>query len=346
MNLTVNEKEQLLNFIDEKISLGKSIKSISDDLGISRQAIYRLRKGRERNGKNGDIIEMPDIMEDDISIEEIIDQRKKEFRKKYDTKEFLRWYPIKVKKDEPIGITFIGDPHLDNDGTNWVELERDINILKNTDNLFAVGIGDFTDNWTGRLERLYANSNTAKSRGLKLMEWFILDSGIKWMSLIAGNHDQWSGPESALKFICKENGIHLLDSINRFELQFPNGEVCKVDARHDFHGNSMWNSLHALQKAAHMKEPANVYVAGHRHNWAYHTEESASKDFVYHLIRVRGYKHIDDYAVQLGHDEQKYGSSISIIIDPRYKSTHPNFVTVFIDIKLAAEYLNFIRTKN
>lgn len=345
MSFSDDAKQSILNTIEELRQSGKTIKEACVETGLSfnTYTTWKYRKKNSNINRDSSLIEMPEFPDDDIPVEEIIDQRKKEFKKKYERREFLKWYPIKIKKNEPIGITFIGDPHLDNDGTDWNALERDISILNTTDNLFAVGIGDFTDNWTGRLERLYANSNTAKSRGLKLMEWFILESGIRWMSLIAGNHDQWSGPESALKFICKENGIHLLDSINRFELQFPNGKICKVDARHDFKGHSMWNSLHALQKAAHMKEPANIYVAGHRHNWACHTEESASREFIYHLIRVRGYKHIDEYAVEIGHDEQKYGSSITVIIDPSVNESHPNFVTTFVDTQRAADYLNFLR---
>jgi transposase-like protein len=335
------EKQRILEIVDLRQTEGETLRQICNSIGVDRKNVYRWRL-RQEVSENLDFPEFPD---DDISVEEIIEQKKREFSRISNRERAEKWYTIKVKKEEPIAITFIGDPHLDNDGTDWSVLERDIDILSNTENMYAVGIGDYVDNWTGRLERLYADANTSKSRALKLMEWFIVESGIKWMSLILGNHDKWSGPESNLKFICKEQGIHLLDNINRFKVEFPNSRICKVDARHDFVGHSQWNSLHSLQKAAHMKEPANIYVAGHKHNYAVHTEESASKEFIYNLIRVRGYKFIDDYASTLGHDGQKYGASITAIIDPSFEEYHPNFVTVFIDTQMAADYLNFLRSK-
>lgn len=338
---STEDKQRILQEISERAALGEKVKDIVAELQVSERSYRRWKQ----EGASSSIIELPEFPEDDIPISEIIEQRKKEFEIKYKLKQSLKWYPIKVKTEEPIAITFVGDPHIDNDGCNWSQLEADIDILANTDYMYAVGLGDQTDNWIGRLERLYSNSNMSKSRGLKLLEWFIADSGIQWMSLISGNHDQWSGADSPLKYICKQNNITLLDSINKFELQFSNGRICKVDARHNFKGHSLWNSLHGPQKAAHMNEPANIYVCGHLHNWAYHQEESASKEFIYHLIRVRGYKHIDHYAIELGHDEQHFGSSITAVIDPRVPEFHPNFITIFIDVQRAADYLTFLRSK-
>lgn len=339
LKFSLEEKLQIIESVTRRAGAGEKVKDIIKDFGITADSFYGWKKRLKVNG----VIEMPIFPEDDIDIEDIIKQRKEEYRQKHLVHNFLKWYPVIVNTTEPIAIAFVGDPHIDNDGCNWPQLEADIKVLKETDYMYAVGIGDYTDNWVGRLERLYSQSNMSKSRALKLLEWFVLDSGISWLSLVAGNHDQWSGDDSPLKLLCKQNNILILDSVNQFKLNFNNGRTCRIDARHDFKGHSMWNSLHGMQKAAHMKEPAHIYVAGHTHNWAIHQEESASKDFVYWLLRSRGYKHIDHYATELGHDEQEYGSSICVVIDPRVSERNPEFIQAFASVKKAADYLKYLR---
>ena len=71
---------------------------------------------------------------------------------------------IKIKSNKPIGVAFVGDPHVDNNGCNWPLLRRDIAIMRDTPGMFAVNIGDVTDNWAGRLVRLYADQEMSKKR--------------------------------------------------------------------------------------------------------------------------------------------------------------------------------------
>lgn len=106
----------------------------------------------------------------------------------------------------------------------------------------------------------------------------------------------------------------------------------------------MWNSLHSAQRAAHHQEMAHLYVCGHKHNWATHQEESASRGFVYWLARARGYKWVSDHAEKMGHAAQQEGASITAILDPDAKS-EAGFISCFPDMDEAVDYLNWKRSR-
>mgnify|MGYP006921322085 CR=1 FL=1 len=92
-----------------------------------------------------------------------------------------------------------------------------------------------------------------------------------------------------------------------------------------------------------MKDWANLYVAGHHHNWALHQEEHDHRNFVYWLARVRGYKFMDDYADHLGFGEQNYGASVLCVVDP--DADKLNAMTCFADPHEGVDFLKFKRRK-
>jgi hypothetical protein len=249
---------------------------------------------------------------------------------------------IKVKSNKPIGICFMGDPHIDNNGCNWPLLRRDIKILEDTDGLYACNIGDLTDNWVGRLVRLYADQEMSKKQAWKLAKYLLKDCDIKWLCHILGNHDAWNdGP-----YLIKANAqpmVPVEDWQSRFQIVFPNGQRVRVHAAHDFPGNSIWNPQHGPQKAAMLLEQADIYACGHKHTWAVNEGENAQRDFVYWLIRARGYKFIDSYSDQLGYGSQKFGASITAIIDPSVDG--PRRIRCFPDLEEAAEFLCWKRSR-
>ena len=46
---------------------------------------------------------------------------------------------MRVKGNKPIGVCFMGDPHIDNKGTNWPLLDQHIAILRDTEGMYAIG---------------------------------------------------------------------------------------------------------------------------------------------------------------------------------------------------------------
>lgn len=284
----------------------------------------------------------PDLPSSELPAEQLIEQACRRFEGHQEARDARRWMEIKIKSNKPIGIAFVGDPHIDNNGCNWPLLRRDIGILERTEGLYAVNIGDLVDNWVGRLVRLYADQEMSKKQAWKLAKYLLKDCDIKWLCHILGNHDAWNdGP-----YLIKANArpmVPVEDWQSRFQIAFPNGQKVRVHATHDFPGNSIWNPQHGPQKASMLLEQADIYACGHKHTWAVNEGENAQRDFIYWLIRVRGYKFIDSYSDQLGHGSQKFGATVTAVIDPTSAGTKR--IRCFPDLEEAAEFLTWKRIR-
>lgn len=287
-------------------------------------------------------IKQPLIPDDDIPVDEIISTMCRRFEKRKSSHDSKKWMEFKVDTDLPIAINFFGDPHIDDDGCNWPLLKKHIDICKNTPGVFGANIGDTHNNWVGRLAKEYANQSTTRSTAWKLIDWFLKDSGVKWLVMLAGNHDDWNYGTETLRKFC-ENVCPMVDWRAQFTLKFTNGVEVRIDAAHDHAGHSQWNSLHGQQKASTMGGTAHLYIAGHRHNWALAQNECPHTHRVYWLARARGYKEIDDYGEKLGFGTQKSGASVMIVIDPR--ADEVNRVRCFADPAQGASYLTFLRSQ-
>lgn len=328
-----------------------SIKAASEATGMGRQA---LRLGVDTAQKRGldkegdDLLELPDFPSDDVPIDRLLDLAEERSRLRMRSHEAHTWFPVKVKEDRPIGILWFGDPHVDDNGCDWPLLRRHAHLCKTTDGLYGANIGDTTNNWAGRLAALYAKQDASVKTARRFASWLMLDSGIKWMLWLIGNHDGWGdGAEILAQMAAKHKTQKIVchDWEARFVLQFKNGCEIRIAAAHDFAGNSMWNPLHGPVKAAKFGDMIDLLVCGHKHNWAISQWEMADQGNIPVMIRVKGYKTYDDYARRLGHYEQKEGAAILTIIDPR-ATTRAGRVTAYADVEAGVEYLKWLRSKS
>ncbi len=283
----------------------------------------------------------PEVPDDDIPVTEIIEGLKNRYTKRKEYDEAQKWMAFKVSSDDPIGICWFGDPHVDDNGCNWPLLDEHIAIVRDTPGMFGANIGDTHNNWVGRLGVLYAHQDTSRETAFKLAKWFVQDSGIKWLIWLLGNHDAWNFGADVMAEITHK--IVMKDWQAKFKLVFPNGKECLIDAAHNHKGHSQWNPLHGQTKASVMGGVAHLYIAGHLHNYALAQNECPHTGRIYHLARCRGYKHIDDYADKGGFGNQKNGSSIVTIIDPT--ATDINFIRTFADVAEGAAYLTYLRNR-
>lgn len=285
---------------------------------------------------------LPEFPDDDIPVERILDTLVERSGKRLASAQARQWFEIKIP-DEPFGLLVWGDPHLDNNGTNWALLREHVEIGRQP-GIYSINIGDTLDNWAhgSRLIALYAHSDQSVETARKLAKWFLEDAGLTWLVWLLGNHDLWPGHNN-LKLMCPK-AIHMADWGARFVVRAGDSKW-RVWASHNFSGHSMWNTLHGPQRAAHTKHEADLYLAGHTHNWAIHQEESASRGFTYWLVRARGYKHIDEHADKLGHDPQRGGSSILVVCNPADRNPESRTMA-FSCPEAGTDYLNFLRTKS
>jgi hypothetical protein len=334
--------------VEAFIASGRNETQAAIALNVSRSTLQgRLRIATARGFLSAPVeddpeITFPDLPSSELPADKLIEQACARFEEHKNARDARRWMEIKVNTNKPIGVCFMGDPHIDNNGCNWPLLRRDIGILNSTPGMYAVNIGDLTDNWVGRLVRLYADQEMSKKQAWKLAKYLMRDAGIKWLCHLIGNHDAWNdGP-----YLIKANAqpmVPVEDWQSRFEIVFANKTRVRVHAAHDFPGSSIWNKMHGPQKAAMMLEQADIFACGHKHEYAINESENSNRDFIYHLIRARGYKFIDSYSDQLGYGSQKNGASITAVIDPI--ASGPTRIKCFADLTQAAQFLEFLRSR-
>lgn len=316
------------------------------ELNIPRTTLdHRLQLAASRGlgaTPGGEEVELPDLPSSELEPEEMMDQRCSQFNRHQIARDARQWFEIKIKRNDPIGLAFVGDPHIDNPGCNWPLLRDHIRILESTPGLYATNMGDLTDNWIGRLERLYADQEMSKKQAWKLAKYLLKDTQIRWLCHILGNHDAWGdGP-----YLIKANARPLVPVVDwqaRFQLVFPNGRRVRIHAAHDFPGTSIWNKMHGPMRASMLWDHADIFVAGHKHEWQIVEQENSQRGFINWLLRCRGYKFIDSFAEQHGYWPQKYGASVTAIVDPA--GDGPAYIRCFSDLAEAAEFLTWKRSR-
>lgn len=291
------------------------------------------------------IVPIADPLPDpDMPIEDILAYREKAFDRKLAHHSAKRWRKFKVPNAGPYALMFFGDPHVDDDGCHLPLLRAHCQLAAETPNLYAINIGDSTNNWAGRLARLWAEQDASAATARRLAQWLLIDSGVPWWLWLHGNHDAWDGPVGIPWYEAKKpHYVTMEDWQAKVTLVSPCGREIRLWAAHNFKGTSQWNPLHGPLKAAQMGDWAHLYVAGHHHNWGVMQGEHDHRGFIYNIARARGFKFIDSYADHNGFGCHQYGAAPVAVIDP--EGDKPNAVTVFNDAFEGAEFLAWKRRK-
>jgi hypothetical protein len=319
------------------------------ELGWTKATVeYRYKRALKRsaNGKqeaSPSQASFPAFPDDDLSAEQILDHMGRRFEQRKKAAESLRWFEIKMPDNLPTGIIWFGDPHLGSNGCNVTLLRRDVGLASSVPGLYGANIGDTADNWGSKLVHLYASNDVSRSTERRLARWLLQDSGVRWLLWLEGNHDRMDQSFTTYLRTINANVVPMVDWRAKFKLRFPGGQTVRIDAAHDHKGSSMWNEMHGQERASMIDEPADFYIAGHRHTWGLRVKELADGRVVT-LARARGYKWIDDHAVHHGFHQSQNGASILTVLDPTAKSPVER-VRAFADAEEGAEYLTWKRGK-
>lgn len=335
---------------------GLSDPDIGKRAGCSKHAVRRWREKNhlpanvDNNGRRNlnatvpakpfDIEPLPD---EKPTADELLERRKRQFDRKRRAKEARRLIPVNVRIPGPIGIAHFGDPHVDDDGTDLALLERHVAVINRTEGLFAGNVGDYSNNWVGRLAKLYGEQTLSAQEAWVLVEWLI--QSCDWLYLIGGNHDAWSGAGDPLKWIAGQQGALLEPHGARMGLNFPNGRMATINARHNWPGHSQWNPAHGVAKAAQMGHADHVLTCGHTHVSGYQVVKQPGTGTISHAIQVSSYKTYDRYAEEKGLRDQAIFQCPVTIIDPSFPDSDPRFVTFIADPEEAAEFLTWKRSR-
>lgn len=286
--------------------------------------------------------EIPALPDDDLDADEIVAQAKAAFKHKRAYEQARRLIPVRVNIPGPIGILHFGDPHVDDAGTDLELLDRHSDLTREYPFVWGANVGDTTNNWVGRLAVLYAAQNMSRSRAIKVAERFIKRT--RWLYMIGGNHDAWSGDDDPIRWIAREAGTLYQSSECRIQLNFPEGDPIRINGRHDFAGHSQWNPAHGPMKAAMMGVRDHIMVAGHRHESAHGVVKDPTTGIVCHALKVASYKVFDRYARERGFRDQALGPAAFTILQPHLSDDHPDRVVVTWDPEVGVELLKALRS--
>jgi hypothetical protein len=279
----------------------------------------------------------------DISVEELIEHRKKQFSCKQAHEDARKLIKVKVHVKGPFGIWHFGDPHLDDDGTDLGLIQKHVELIKQTEGLFGANVGDSSNNWVGRLSHLWSQQSTSARQMWRLVDWFIGE--IDWLYLISGNHDAWSGDGDPIKWMMKGQEAPYQSSEVRLELATPNRNTCRINARHDFSGHSQYNPVHGPMKANMFGVRDHIAVAGHRHVSGHGVLKNPEDGSLCHSFLVAGYKIYDRYAMEKGFRDQRISPGVFTIINPEVPNTHPDFILHCWDIETGIFLLKALRKR-
>lgn len=253
--------------------------------------------------------------------------------------------PVHILEEGPIGIAFIGDPHVDDPGCAWGDLRRDVEAIGAAEAVYAIGLGDYRNSWIGRLTKLYADQATTNAQALHLIEW--LFKRIPWLALVKGNHDYWhTDAGDPVEFIHRIAGGDSLygEPAYRLELQMPAGCSVRVHVRHDFPGRSQFNPAHGLVRETLWNYRDHILACGDRHHSGYSPVYHNDPDRrLCHGFRVGTYKDFDHYAREKGFKEENWARSMMAIIDPDFAGDPVRFITPCFSLTQGLEFLAWRR---
>jgi len=277
----------------------------------------------------------------DLSFDDLYNLKVKQFQLNKDRKAVLDLLPIDIHIDGPIGIALIGDPHLDDDNCDIMRIKSHVDMIAQTEGLLGLCVGDYTNNWVGRLEKLYGKQIATRRHAHILCEWFF--SSVKWLVAIGGNHDAWNNGNEIFRYMTRLTETHYSEHGGRFQLKFPNGNSCILNTRHTFKGKSQFSPSFGPNKEAIFGVRDDLFVCGHIHDDGHQTQRIAGKRI--HAVTVGSYKRFDEYAVINGFPENDNSPAYIAVIDPSQEQGSDAFINVFADFDKGVEYLQLLRAK-
>lgn len=241
---------------------------------------------------------------------------------------------VTMPDDGPYAIAFCGDPHVDDAGCDIEGLAAFLALCNEADRTYVINMGDLTNNWIGRLSRLYAHQPNTDDEGVALMEWLLTSA--PWLMVVLGNHDKW-GPTAQL--LCQRHGIPAIS--HGGVLNILSGTVTTiVDARHTHRGHSQYNPAFAQAKENYRGNPAHIIIGGHTHTSASCKIPNGVAGVISECIRVGAWKKHDDYAESCGFHDDNIGPYCLCVVDP--SKDGPARVHTFWDFESGQGYLDYL----
>lgn len=245
---------------------------------------------------------------------------------------------------QPFVMVILGDPHLDNPGTDLALWERWTGVLDRARRVWGVCIGDYLDNWPRVLGFLYGEAGVTQSEGWELLEGYLDHAAPHMLGSVGGNHDDWNGAGELLARMFRERGVKHRPNGLRLALHFEGrDDLIYIGLRHKFRGQSQWNAAHAVMKAAQMGYSDHVLAAGHIHQSGDGRVVAPDTGRVTYCVQIAAFKRVDSYADREGFTNRHISPAVALLIDPRRRDDDPELVHPYYCAEAAVAALEALK---
>ena len=225
----------------------------------------------------------------------------------------VRWT---APDDNYVGLVFVGDIHVGG-LIDYDRLERDLAIIRDNEGLHAVGMGDYADHFesAGKLQHAMAGNTVPGTDDQDQLVQHIMGMvGRKWIAVLAGNHDDWSGPSSVQR-LARHLGAQYVSQGGCSLKITVGGERYVGYAKHTWRGHSSISTSNESRRfwlEWNDFENADFTVLAHFHQPDTHQVERKGQTVGH--IRGGTYKVVDSHSARLGFDPG-YGPGM-VILNP------------------------------
>lgn len=226
---------------------------------------------------------------------------------------------VNIGDTRPICIAFMADMHLGDSFTDYIGLERDACLIRDTPGMYGVWAGDYVDNWvTSALQWVQRHQPIPHAAEWQLFKYIFGIVRERMVAVCAGNHDNRTdlcGGVDMLEEILQ--GANLLYDQNEILFDVVHaGHTRKFKVRHKWRGRAKTNPTHGIEDDLRFgSDDWDVGVGGHTHN------ASLFREFVYKermrvAVQIGTYKMADHYGEQCGFPKMHGTGSLAMILYP------------------------------
>jgi hypothetical protein len=221
-----------------------------------------------------------------------------------------------------IGLAFPGDLHIGGP-IDYDQLETDLDLIEATDGLWCVGLGDYSNNFQAaqKLLKAMAEDVVPGSEDQMALVAHVMGRTSKWIGILEGNHDTWSGSSGLKALAGNLNCPHISEA--GCSLKVMTGRQRYVGyLKHSWKGHSNLNTSNESRRMWNEFpewENADFTVLAHYHQPDTHQKEIKTQTVVH--LRGGTYKSYDPYASKNGYVPE-YGIPL-VLLNPDAKEIIP-----------------------
>lgn len=246
---------------------------------------------------------------------------------------------ITINDDKPIGIAFWGDWHIGDKGIDYDQLDADEELIKQTDGLYVIGMGDYKGNASALVHQAATQDSVATTdmQDLVVQRKFE-NTAEKHIVTIRGCHDDWDKRNANKDFIqalCDITGAVNLWHGGIVNLTVGNVEY-RIGARHKYKFESSLNTTNTQRSFVNDYGPCDIVAFAHKHFYDLQQIKRMGMDMTY--FRSGSYKRYDEFGQKLAGYEGIYGVPVAILFPDK------RMVMPFRDLRDGAEMLRTLRT--